>query len=105
MAHVIVLGAGLGGMPLAYEMKSQLRKSDRVTVVGNGPNFQFVPSNPWVAVRWRKRSDVEFAAAPPIRVPSWSVPCRARRATARRTSSRSSWIRTCVGGDCATGSR
>jgi sulfide:quinone oxidoreductase len=64
MAHVIVLGAGLGGMPLAYEMKSQLRKSDRVTVVGNGPNFQFVPSNPWVAVRWRKRTDVEFAAAP-----------------------------------------
>jgi sulfide:quinone oxidoreductase len=33
-------------------------------VVGNGPNFQFVPSNPWVAVRWRKRTDVEFAAAP-----------------------------------------
>lgn len=64
MAHVIVLGAGLGGMPMAYEMKKQLRRNDRVTVVGNGPKFHFVPSNPWVAVRWRKRAHIEFPAAP-----------------------------------------
>ena len=64
MAHVIVLGAGLGGMPMAYEMKKQLRKGDRITVVGNGPKFHFVPSNPWVAVRWRKRADIEFPAEP-----------------------------------------
>ena len=64
MAHIVVLGAGLGGMPMAYEMKEQLRSGDRVTVVGNGPNFHFVPSNPWVAVSWRKRSDIEFPAAP-----------------------------------------
>ncbi len=64
MAHVVVLGAGLGGMPMAYEIKAQLRAGDRVTVVNNGPNFHFVPSNPWVAVSWRKRSDIEFAAAP-----------------------------------------
>ena len=64
MAHVVILGAGLGGMPMAYEMKEQLRPGDKVTVVGNGPNFHFVPSNPWVAVNWRKRSDIEFPAAP-----------------------------------------
>ncbi len=64
MAHIVILGAGLGGMPMAYEMKAQLRPGDRVTVVGNGPNFHFVPSNPWVAVNWRKRKDIEFAAAP-----------------------------------------
>jgi sulfide:quinone oxidoreductase len=64
MAHVVVIGAGLGGMPMAYEMKALLRKGDVVTVVGNGPNFHFVPSNPWVAVRWRKRADIEFQAAP-----------------------------------------
>ena len=64
MAHVVVLGAGLGGMPMAYEMKDNLRAGDRVTVVGNGPNFHFVPSNPWVAVDWRKRADIEFPAAP-----------------------------------------
>ena len=66
MAHVVILGAGLGGMPMAYEMKQALRKEDRLTVVGNGPNFHFVPSNPWVAVGWRTRGDIEFAAAPPL---------------------------------------
>jgi sulfide:quinone oxidoreductase len=64
MAHVVVMGAGLGGMPMAYEMKEQLRKEDKLTVVGNGPTFHFVPSNPWVAVNWRTRADIEFPAAP-----------------------------------------
>jgi sulfide:quinone oxidoreductase len=64
MAHVVVIGAGLGGMPMAYEMKELLGKADRVTVIGNGPNFHFVPSNPWLAVSWRARKDIEFAAAP-----------------------------------------
>jgi sulfide:quinone oxidoreductase len=64
MAHIVVIGAGLGGMPMAYEMKAFARTGDRVTVVGNGPTFHFVPSNPWVAVRWRKRKDIEFQAAP-----------------------------------------
>jgi sulfide:quinone oxidoreductase len=31
--------------------------------VGSGPNYHFVPSNPWVAVRWRKRSEIEFPVA------------------------------------------
>ena len=35
-----------------------------MTVIGNGPNFHFVPSNPWVAVSWRARKDIEFPAAP-----------------------------------------
>ena len=33
MAHVVVLGAGLGGAIMAYELKEQLRKEDTVTVV------------------------------------------------------------------------
>jgi len=64
MAHVVVMGAGLGGMPMAYEMKDMLRKEDTLTVVGNGPNFHFVPSNPWVAVNWRGRKDIEFPVGP-----------------------------------------
>ena len=35
-----------------------------MTVIGNGPNFHFVPSNPWLAVSWRARKDIEFPAAP-----------------------------------------
>ena len=64
MTHVVVIGAGLGGMPMAYDMKELLGKGDRVTVVGNGPTFHFVPSNLWLAVGWRRRGDIEFAAAP-----------------------------------------
>ncbi len=63
MAHIVVIGAGIGGMPMAYELKEKLREQDRLTVVGNGPNFHFVPSNPWAAVNWRKREDIEFPVA------------------------------------------
>ena len=62
MAHVVVLGAGIGGMPAAYELRKALAKEHRVTVVNRGENFHFVPSNPWVAVNWRKRNDIEFGA-------------------------------------------
>jgi sulfide:quinone oxidoreductase len=64
MAHVVVMGAGLGGMPMAYEMKEKLGTQDKLTVVGLGDTFQFVPSNPWLAVNWRKREDIVFPVAP-----------------------------------------
>jgi len=60
MAHVVILGAGTGGMPAAYEMKDLLGKGHEVTVVNERDYFQFVPSNPWVAVGWRTRSDITF---------------------------------------------
>ncbi|MCC0030287.1 MAG: NAD(P)/FAD-dependent oxidoreductase [Brucellaceae bacterium] len=59
MAHVIVLGAGLGGTIMAYEMKEQLGASDKLTVVNKGKHYSFVPSNPWVAVGWRGEKDIE----------------------------------------------
>ena len=64
MAHIVILGAGIGGMPMAYEMKALARPEDRVTVISNTSTFHFVPSNPWVAVNWRGRQDIEFEAAP-----------------------------------------
>ena len=64
MAHVVVLGAGLGGTLMAYELKEQLRESDHLTVVGQGRTYHFVPSNPWVAVDWRKREQIEVDLAP-----------------------------------------
>ena len=60
MAHVVIMGAGIGGLPAAFELKEALRKEDRVTVVSNSKTFHFVPSNPWVAVNWRKREDIEL---------------------------------------------
>jgi len=59
MAEVVVLGAGLSGTLMAYELVPQLRDGDRLTVIGQGPRYHFVPSNPWVAIGWRKREDIE----------------------------------------------
>ena len=64
MAHVVVVGAGLGGTIMAYEMKDQLRAGDSLTVVTRDPKYHFVPSNPWIAVGWRKPPDIEIDLAP-----------------------------------------
>jgi len=66
MAHVIVIGAGIGGMPMAFELRDLLGDAHRITVVSNGPAFQFVPSNPWLAVGWRARKDIEVDIAPSL---------------------------------------
>ncbi len=64
MAHIIVLGAGLGGVAAAFEMKDLLTPEDSLIVVSNLPVYQFAPSNPWLAVGWRKREDIEVPLAP-----------------------------------------
>jgi sulfide:quinone oxidoreductase len=64
MAHVVVLGAGLGGAIMAYEVKDQLRPEDTVTVITKDPTYHFVPSNPWIAVGWRKRAEITVDLAP-----------------------------------------
>ena len=60
MAEIVVLGAGLGGTLMAYELLPQLRPGDRVTLISQGQVYHFVPSNPWVAIGWRKRADIEI---------------------------------------------
>ena len=60
MAHIVILGAGTGGMPAAYEMKAAVGKKHEVTVINEKTDFQFVPSNPWVAVGWRNRKDISI---------------------------------------------
>lgn len=64
MAHIVVMGAGIGGMPAAYELRSVLGKAHKITVVNTVDYFQFVPSNPWVAVGWRSRDEVIFQIKP-----------------------------------------
>ena len=64
MAHIVVMGAGLAGVIMAYEMKDQMRPEDRITVVTKDPVYHFVPSNPWVAVGWRTREAVSVDLAP-----------------------------------------
>jgi sulfide:quinone oxidoreductase len=67
MSHIVVLGAGLGGLIMAYEMKSKLRREDRLTVINLGSSYSFVPSNPWVAVGWRQPADITVDFAPVLK--------------------------------------
>ena len=50
MSHIVVLGAGTGGMPAACELRAELGKDHRITVVNASDHFQFVPSNPGLKV-------------------------------------------------------
>lgn len=64
MAKIVIVGAGIGGIPMALEMKENARKEDEVVVIADTPTFHFVPSNPWVAVNWRKPEDIKVELAP-----------------------------------------
>jgi len=64
MAHIVIMGAGIGGMPTAYELKAKLGNNHRITVVNAIDYFQFVPSNPWLAVGWSKREKITFPIRP-----------------------------------------
>ena len=66
MAEIVIMGAGLGGAVMAYEMKDKMRPQDKLTVVTKDPIYHFVPSNPWVAVGWRSRQAVEVDLAPTL---------------------------------------
>jgi sulfide:quinone oxidoreductase len=50
MAHIVIVGAGLGGLPTAYELRHILPKEHHVTVISETPYLTFIPSLPWVAM-------------------------------------------------------
>ena len=63
MARIVVVGAGLGGMSAAYELRETLGKGHEVTLVGKGGMFGFNPSNPWLAVGWRTPGEITLPVA------------------------------------------
>ena len=58
MAKVVVLGAGIGGISQVYELRQVLGKQHDIVLVGDSDRFEFTPSNPWVAVGWRKEKQI-----------------------------------------------
>lgn len=64
MATIAILGAGLGGVLAAYEVRAEARTEDKVVLIANSDTYHFVPSNPWVAVSWRKRAAIEVNLPP-----------------------------------------
>jgi sulfide:quinone oxidoreductase len=64
MARIVVVGAGTGGVPAAYELKHALGAAHEVVLVNASSRFQFVPSNPWVAVGWRTPEETSVEIGP-----------------------------------------
>jgi len=64
LPRIVVLGAGLGGTIAAYEIRDATKGRAEVTVVSDSEDYWFVPSNPWVAVRWREPEAIRVPLAP-----------------------------------------
>lgn len=67
MAHIVILGAGIGGIPSAFEMRERAHRDDKVTVISDSETFHFTPSNPWVAVDWREPQQIKLELGPLFR--------------------------------------
>jgi len=64
MAHIVIIGAGIGGLPCAYELKEALSGNHKITIINERDHFQFTPSNPWVAVGWREAKNTAVPLSP-----------------------------------------
>ena len=58
MATIAVVGAGIGGISQVYELNSEFGDQHRIVLIGDSDRFEFTPSNPWVAVGWRKPEQI-----------------------------------------------
>ena len=64
LPRIIVLGAGLGGTIAAYEIRETTQGRAEVQVISDSDDYWFVPSNPWVAVRWREPEAIRVHLPP-----------------------------------------
>lgn len=61
---IVVLGAGLGGALTAFAFAERLKGRAEIFAVSDSDAFTFIPSNPWVAVRWRAVEDIQVDLPP-----------------------------------------
>ena len=59
MAKIVVMGAGIGGISQIYELRKELGREHELVLLGDSDFFEFTPSNPWVAVGWRKGQQIK----------------------------------------------
>ncbi len=65
MSHILIIGAGIGGVTAAYELRDKLgREAHQITVVDEKTSFDFTPSNPWIGVGWRARKQTSIDIGP-----------------------------------------
>ena len=61
---IVVLGAGLGGTIASYEIKAAVKDKAEVMTISDSETYSFIPSNPWVAVRWRDPEAIQVDLPP-----------------------------------------
>ena len=61
VSTIIIVGAGLGGAIAAFDIRHAVGERARVVVVSEGDTFNFTPSNPWLAVRWRTPESIQVS--------------------------------------------
>jgi sulfide:quinone oxidoreductase len=61
---IVVLGAGLGGTIASYEIKAAIKGRADVMTISDTDTYNFIPSNPWVAVRWRAPEAIQVHLPP-----------------------------------------
>jgi sulfide:quinone oxidoreductase len=62
--HIVILGAGLGGTTAAFEIQHAVGERASIQVISDSGHFSFVPSNPWVALRWREPEAIQVELRP-----------------------------------------
>jgi len=62
--RIVVLGAGVGGLVVADELKAKVKDKASVTLVDRKGSFHFPPSFPWVALGTRTPAQVQRELAP-----------------------------------------
>ncbi|QUM73163.1 NAD(P)/FAD-dependent oxidoreductase [Sphingopyxis granuli] len=61
---IVILGAGLGGTLAAYEIRAAVGNRADVMTVSDTDTYSFIPSTPWVAVRWREPEAIQVHLPP-----------------------------------------
>lgn len=60
MAKVVVIGAGLGGLPTAYELRHLLPSQHTVTLISDRPQFTFIPGLIRVALNLNSLAHIQL---------------------------------------------
>ena len=64
MAQIVIVGAGFGGLSVAYELKHLLRGNHEITLISDEATFTFIPSLPWVTFNLRRLDQVQLPLEP-----------------------------------------
>jgi sulfide:quinone oxidoreductase len=63
MANIAIIGAGLGGLPAAYELRNHLSRKHEVTLISDKPKFTFIPGLIQVALGLKSLHHIQLNLA------------------------------------------